>query len=134
VLERGEILVEVEAPKQTPGEGSSFKKLVVREGALAIVSAAALVGLEGGVISRVRVALGAVAPTPVRARSVEEFLIGREPTPDALREASELARRDVSPITDVRGSREYREDMAVVMTRRALEEAVGRALRWGSTG
>lgn len=127
VLKQGELLAEVIVPKKKPGQGASFQKLMVREGALAVVSAAALVELSGGVISKVRVALGAVAPTPVRARHVESVLEGSEPTPEVLREASREVVRDINPITDVRGSREYRIDMSVVLTRRALEEAISRA-------
>jgi len=127
VLMPGELLTEIIVPKARPGEGASFQKLMVREGALAIVSAAALVKLDGGTVSKVRVALGAVAPTPVRAKHVESALQGREPTPEVLREASKEVLQDISPITDVRGSREYRLEMSVVMTRRALEEAIARA-------
>ncbi len=127
VLQVGELLAEVIVPKIRPGQGAAFQKLTVREGALSIVSAAALVELSGGVVRDVKVALGAVAPTPIRARRVEEALRGRPASREAIRQASREAKADVRPITDVRGSREYREEMSMVLVRRALERAVERA-------
>lgn len=127
VLGVGEVLAEVVVPKIRQGQGAAFEKLTVREGALSIVSAAALVEVSGGRLVDARVALGAVAPTPIRASRVEEALRGQLATREVLRSASREAKADVRPITDVRGSREYREEMSVVLVRRALERAVERA-------
>ncbi len=127
VLGVGEILVEVVVPKMRQGQGAAFEKLTVREGALSIASAAALVEISGGRFVDARVALGAVAPTPIRALKVERALKGRPATREVLRSASREAKADIKPITDVRGSREYREEMSVVLVRRALERAVERA-------
>ncbi len=127
VLGAGEVLAEVVVPKIRQGQGAAFEKLTVREGALSIVSAAALVEVSGGRLVDARVALGAVAPTPIRASRVEGALKGRPATREVLKSASREAKADVRPITDVRGSREYREEMSVVLVRRALERAVERA-------
>jgi len=124
VLGVGEVLVEVVVPKLQPGQGAAFEKLTVREGALSIASAAALVEVSGGRVVDARVALGAVAPTPVRASRVEGALRGQPATREAVKSASREAKADVRPITDVRGSREYREEMSVTLVRRALEMAL----------
>ncbi|MGE5594211.1 MAG: FAD binding domain-containing protein [Betaproteobacteria bacterium] len=86
---------------------------------LSIVSVAAL-ALEGG---EVRVALGAVAPTPVRVREAEAIL-RRQKDREAVREAAAAARRLAAPISDIRASREYRLEMTEVLTMNAVEQAL----------
>lgn len=86
---------------------------------LAIVSVAAL-ALEGG---EVRLALGAVAPTPVRVREAEAILRNRKDK-EAIKEAAAAARRLAAPISDIRASREYRLEMTEVLTARAIEQAL----------
>ena len=124
VLERGEILVEVEAPR--PRGGSAFIKLSRTAMDLAKVNVAVLVSLEGGVISAARIALGAVAPTPVRAREAERFLEGRAPTRENFRRAGEIASTEIRPITDLRSTAWYRREVSKVLVADALERAVGR--------
>jgi carbon-monoxide dehydrogenase medium subunit len=84
---------------------------------------------KGGAIEDIRIALGAVAPTPVRARSVEDLLRGKNPGKDAVEEAAALAAASVSPIDDVRSSANYRRAMVRVLTRRAIEAALKQATR-----
>ncbi len=86
---------------------------------LAIVSVAAL-ALEGG---EVRLALGAVAPTPIRVKEAEAILRNRKDK-EAIREAAAAARRVAAPISDIRASREYRLEMTEVLTARAIEQAL----------
>ena len=76
-----------------------------------------------------RIALGAVAPTVMRARQAEAYLEGRAISPEAMREAGRVAAAESRPITDFRASAEYRRDLVAVLTRRALENARGRAER-----
>jgi carbon-monoxide dehydrogenase medium subunit len=70
----------------------------------------------------VRIALGSVAPTPIRAVNAEKLLVGRKVDESALAEVCEEAAREARPITDVRASAEYRREMCRVLVRRALEE------------
>jgi len=76
--------------------------------------------IAGGVCKDVKIALGAVAPTPLRAPVAEEMLRGKKITPELIDEASRNAINECSPIDDHRASQEYRCDMVYVMARRAL--------------
>lgn len=120
-----EILTEVIIPVQ---EGNSaFMKLGRRKAfTLAVVSAAAFARTRKGKFEEVRVALGAVAPIPMRGRKVEEALKGSEVNEQKIVQAAERVREEVSPITDVRASAEYRKDMSYVLTKRILEQVGGR--------
>jgi CO/xanthine dehydrogenase FAD-binding subunit len=83
----------------------------------------------GGVIEQARIVLGAVAPTPIRALSAEQALVGERPSEDAFARAGTAAAHDSKPIDDFRGSAEYRRDMVEVLTRRALNLAYKEANR-----
>ena len=73
-----------------------------------------------------RVAFGAVAPTPVRARGIEELLSEKELDDDLIDEAKKLVPDETAPIEDIRASREYRAHMLPVMLERCLRAAAGR--------
>jgi CO/xanthine dehydrogenase FAD-binding subunit len=95
---------------------------------IAVVGVAALLSLdEAGRVAEARIALGAVAPTPIRARRAEAALVGRLPTDEVLEEAARLAREECSPISDVRGSAAFRRYLVGAMTKRMLQEALARA-------
>jgi carbon-monoxide dehydrogenase medium subunit len=115
-----EVLTEVIIPSE---EGhSAFMKLGRRKGfTLSIVSVAGFVVTENGKFKDVRVALGAVAPTPMRSGRVEERLRGVEVSHEGIEKAAELVKGELSPISDVRASAEYRREMACVLTRRVLK-------------
>lgn len=122
-LEPGELLTELVVPQAPQGAKTVYLKFLPRtEDDYATVSVAALATVEGGVCQEIRVALGAVAPTPIRATAVEEVLQGQQVTPEAVRAAAEAVAEQVDPLTDFRGSDDYKRDMAVVFTRRALEQ------------
>jgi carbon-monoxide dehydrogenase medium subunit len=70
----------------------------------------------------VRIALGAVAPTPIRAVNAEKLLVGRKADEATLAEVCDEVEREVRPITDVRASAEYRREMCRVLVRRAIQE------------
>ncbi len=97
---------------------------------IALVNCAVFLSLaaKGETIGGVRIALGAVAPTPVRTRPAEEFLAGKIADREAIEKAAELAAASVTPIDDVRSSASYRRAMVRVLTRRALQEALKQAL------
>lgn len=125
-LEPGELLTEVIVPAQPSDARAVYLKFLPRtEDDYATVAVAALARVENGTCAGVRVALGAVAPTPVRATAVEAALEGQPVTADAIRSAAEAVAAQVDPLADFRGSSEYKRDMAVVFTRRALEQALG---------
>jgi len=124
VLANDEVLTEIFIPEQKM-TGSNYIKFGLRKsGALAVVGVAVAVQVENGVIKDARVALGAVAATPVRAKKTEEFLKGKKVTDDVLAEAGVLASGECKPISDIRASAEYRTDLVRIFTKRALRKAV----------
>ena len=119
-----EILISV--PPQ--GSGAAFKKLGRRRGiTLAVVNAAAYLEMEGETCKAARVALGAIAATPIRVPGVEEMLEGKTLSPELLEESSRACHGIVSPVDDVRSSAEYRREMSCVLVKRALIDALVRA-------
>lgn len=132
----GELLVEIVIPTANLGMAARFEKFGRRKGlSLALVNAAAAVALaaDGERIERAAIALGAVAPTAIRARRAEAFLAGRPAGPEALAEAARIAAEETSPIDDFRASAEYRRHLSATLTRRVLEGAIAgaRAKRGG---
>ena len=126
-IESGEVLTDILVPIPAAGSGSAFIKFLPRSSDdYATVAAAANLRLENGVCRDVRIALGSAGPTPIRARGAEAVLEGQAPTADALRAAGEAARDETDPLSDVRGSAEYKRDMAAVFTTRALRRALER--------
>jgi carbon-monoxide dehydrogenase medium subunit len=93
---------------------------------LAFVGVAAAVTMDNGVISDVKIGLGAVAPTPIRATNAEEILRGKAIDKDILEKAGDAASQQASPISDLRASAEYRRRMVKVLTMRALQKAIER--------
>jgi CO/xanthine dehydrogenase FAD-binding subunit len=123
-LEPGEMLREIIVPRLTESERASYLKIEHREAMdIAIVGVAVAVRnsqLVMGNCEDVRIVLGAVAPTPMRARKAEEILRGNELTEECIREAARVAASECNPIDDVRGSAWYRREMVEVLTRRQL--------------
>ncbi len=125
----GDLLVEVllpAAPKSARAAWS-FQKLGRLRSDIAVVNAAAAVGLgRDGRCAWARIALGAVAPTPIRARRAEARLVGRALDAAAVAAAAERAAQETRPVTDVRASAEYRREMSRVLVGRALGECLQR--------
>lgn len=109
-----------------PGERSAsvFRKLGLRKAdAISVLSAAVAVTFDGaGRCACARIALGAVAPRPLRAAAAEAVLAGKKLTPAVIGEAARLAGKAASPISDIRGSAAYRRQVAEVVVRRLLEQ------------
>jgi len=127
VLNPDEIITEVFVPKLPPNSGSAYLKFLPRTADdYATVSAAAVLTLDKSKkkISAVRIALGSVGTTPIRAKDAEALLRGQPVKPEAFREAAEKAKEAVDPVTDFRGSAGYKKEMAGVFVRRALEKAL----------
>jgi carbon-monoxide dehydrogenase medium subunit len=127
-LETGELLVEVRLPIAAPRTGSAFVEVSRRHGDFALVGVAATVTLdETGVCVGCALALTGVGPTPIVARAAASRIIGARPTPVMLEEAGRWAAADLRPDSDLHASTEYRQEVAGVLTRRALGHAVERA-------
>ncbi|MCL6554640.1 MAG: FAD binding domain-containing protein, partial [Firmicutes bacterium] len=132
-LRPDEVLTHLEIPMEEGGAGEAFLKFGKRRAqVLAVVNAAARVRLNGGLIEDARIALGAVAPTPIRARTAEALLRGHRPDPELLDDAGQAAAAEARPISDMRASANFRLELCRVLVRRALERAVGRAERHGA--
>ena len=130
ILKPNELLVEIVIPKQNLGKPAHFLKSGLRKGqALALVNVAASLWVDWNkhVFVTPRIALGAVAPTVIRAFQAEAYLEGRAITPEAMAEAGRIAVDDAKPISDFRASAEYRRDLIAVLTKRALEGAYAQA-------
>lgn len=123
-LQPDEILTEIRVPKHTDW-AAHYEKLNRVAQAWSIVAVAATVALDDGVISQARVALTNMGSVPVRARGVEEALIGQSATAESIRAAAEHAAEGTSPITDGNADADYRSHLARVLTRRAVTTAIG---------
>jgi|SRR5271157_1149632 len=125
-----ELLVEILVPVTPRGGrwGWSFHRLGRTLSDISLVSAAAGLQLDArGTCKAARIALGAVAPAPMRAAGAEAILMGQKLTPGRIAEACERVAREVSPISDMRAPAEYRREMAGVLAGRALRECAQQA-------
>ncbi|MFC1917062.1 FAD binding domain-containing protein [Chloroflexota bacterium] len=129
VRKADEVLGEIQIPVPPALWGGVYFKLSQRSKAdIAAVGVAAAVTLSAeGKCTGCRIVLGAVAPTPLRAKRAEQFLLDKVITNDLIAETSHLAAEDARPISDVRSSAEYRQEMVAVLTRRALAGALEEA-------
>jgi len=128
-LDPAEILVDVVLPVRKPGEGACYEVFGRRgAGFITVAGVAAFVHLEEGLCRHARVVLGAVAETPLLVPSAGEFLEGRALDDAAIAAAAELAQAAGRPISDVRGSAEFRSEVLEVLAMRALRTARERAL------
>ncbi|MGR6319407.1 xanthine dehydrogenase family protein subunit M [Micromonospora soli] len=121
-----EMLVEIRLPVR-PGGGSAYQKVERRAGDWAVVSAGAAVWLDGGAIADARVGLAAVGPNTTGIPEISAALRGQEPTESLFEQAGAIAARSCDPVTDQRGSADYKRHLAAELTRRALRRAVERA-------
>jgi len=127
-LKPGDLLVDIVIPKDNLGKPAAFEKFGLRKGqALALVNAAAAFFVDGGKFRAPRIALGAVAPTVIRAPKAEAFLEGNAIGAEAMAEAGRIAVTEAKPIGDFRASLDYRRDLIAVMVKRALAKALTRA-------
>jgi len=127
VLNPDEIITELFVPKVAPNSGAAYIKFLPRTADdYATVSAAAVLTLDktNKTIADVRIALGSVGVTPIRATEAEAVLRGQPLKAEAFAEAGEKAKGAVDPVSDFRGSAGYKKDMAAVFVRRALEKAL----------
>lgn len=128
-LQPGELLRELRLPTPPANTGGIYVRQTPRKQMdIAVVGVAVLLTLgQGDRIKRARIALAAVAPTPIRARKAEAGLEGKAASKALFAEAAETATTEASPIGDVRGSAEFRRHLVRVTTERCLREAAQRA-------
>ena len=123
-----ELLVAIEVPAPAAGTGSAYLRLEYRrQMEIAVVGATAVVTMADGLVTGVRIAMTALSPTIRRVPEAEAALIGSDGGVAAIAAAGEAVAAAASPISDVRGSAEYRRAMAAVIARRAIEKAASRA-------
>ena len=129
-LRPGELLRELRLPAPPPNTGGVYVRQTPRKQMdIAVVGVAVLLTLEGDRIKRARLALGAVAPTVIRARQAEAALEGQPVSEPLFAKAAQAAAAEASPISDQRGSAEFRRHLVRVTTERCLHEAARRAAR-----
>jgi carbon-monoxide dehydrogenase medium subunit len=128
VLGPDELLIELVVPAPGPRSGGHYLRHTPRrELDIAVVGVASQITLSNGVCGKARISLASVAPTPVRATAAERVLEGQPLTPQRIEEAARLAVEAARPISDQRGSAEFRKHLVRVLTRRTLTTALARA-------
>jgi len=128
-LEPGELLTEIQVPPPPPRTGAAYTKFNIIESDLATTGVAVSVtlGAGDGVCQDIRIALGASAPTPMRAKKAEAVLRGKKITDALLKEAGEVASTEAEPISDIYASAEYRRELVKILVARMAKEASARA-------
>ncbi len=128
-LEPGELITEVLIPSAAANSGGAYVKLGRRSGDFAVASVALQLELTGELVRSCSLALGGVAPTPVRAVQAERIIAGHVVSEECIKDAAELVQEAAAPISDARGSAEYKRAMLKPLVRKALAIALKRAKR-----
>jgi carbon-monoxide dehydrogenase medium subunit len=123
VLSDDELITEVQIPVPSKNQNSTYFKYTVRRALdLAMVGVAAALEVKGQVCEGIKIALGAVAVMPVRARQTEKMLEGKLLTDELIDNASRFAsENECSPISDIRASKEYRKEIVRLLTRDVIK-------------
>lgn len=129
VRKEHEVLTAIVVPTAPVGFGAAYERFALRAAnACAVAGVAASLELDcDGIIQDVRIALCAVAPTPKLVTQAADVLVGQAPGDEVFEEAAAVAVAATDPISDIRGSGEYRRELVGVLTRRALVTASRRA-------
>ena len=128
VLQRGELMVSLHLPPPQANQGAHYLRFIPRnEMDIAVAGVGVSVVLDNGAFKSARVALASVAPTPLFVREAGEALAGQPVNEASVQKAADLAKAAAKPITDMRGTIEYRKHLCEVLTRRALNKAIERA-------
>jgi carbon-monoxide dehydrogenase medium subunit len=111
-----------------PNAGSAYEKVERKAGDWAVAAAGAALALDGGRVAQAGIALAALGAATVNSVRAEQVLVGREPTEEAFAVAGLAAAEDCDPVTDGRGTADYKRHLAGELTVRALRRAAARAL------
>ena len=123
VMRPDEMLTAIHFPLLAENERGTFIKLGLRRAqAISVNNVAVVVRMEGDIVTRASIALGSVAPTVIRVPGAEAALVGQPLTEETIRSAARIAAATPTPITDVRGTAEYRVEMIKVLVARALRQ------------
>ncbi|HAF48409.1 MAG TPA: hypothetical protein DCL08_04100 [Anaerolineaceae bacterium] len=121
VMEADEIVTDIFFDAPGPSVQSYFIKTALRKAqAISVINISVLVELENGITKDAKITLGATAPTIIHAERAEEFIIGKALTDEVIAETASLTAQAASPISDLRGSADYRSYMVGVIAKRAL--------------
>lgn len=123
-LKGPEVLTQIKIPSQGARTGSAFVKVGRLSEDIAIVNAAALLIMDGQICRKCRLAVGAVAPVPLRLRKAEALVEGRRIEEDLLERVRAIAQEEVQPISDVRAAEAYRRALSGVLVKRAILDAL----------
>jgi len=123
-MEQTEVLKAIHIPEMKNGTGAAFFKVGRVTQDIAIVNAAALLVMKGKLCRKCRLAVGAVAPTPLRLEKVEKLVEGEHIDTDLLVRVEEMVQHSVKPITDVRSTAEYRRSLSGILVKRAIQQAL----------
>ena len=127
-LQSGEMLVSISVPVPEAHSGATYMRFIPRnEMDIAVAGAGVSVLLDNGTFKSAKVALASVAPTPLFVKEAGDALVGQPVNDASIQRAAEIARDAARPITDMRGTIEYRKHLCEVLTRRTLNIAVERA-------
>jgi carbon-monoxide dehydrogenase medium subunit len=122
------LLVSLHLPPPESGSGARYLRFIPRnEMDIAVAGAGVSVTLDNGTFRSARISLSSVAPTPLYVREAGDWLAGKPVNADSIQAAAEMAKGAARPITDMRGTADYRKHLCAVLTRRALEFAVEKA-------
>ena len=128
VLKKGEMVVSIHFPAPAKGFGANYIRFIPRnEMDIAVAGAGVSVELVNGKVKDARITLSSVAPVPLFVTAAGAALKGKTPDAKAIQAAAEAARKAAKPISDMRGTAEFRSHLCEVLTRRALETAIKRA-------
>lgn len=123
-----EMVVEISFKGLDSSYKSLYKKFALRKAqAISLVNLSVILKQENDLIKEVKITLGAVAPTIIHARKAEEYLLGKPLTEPYIEKAVELVKEDISPISDIRSSSDYRKKVSSILLKRALLEMKGNA-------
>ncbi|MEC8912062.1 MAG: FAD binding domain-containing protein [Chloroflexota bacterium] len=123
-----ELLISINFPSNGAGFGANYIRFIPRnEMDIAVAGVGASVTIEDGKFTSARVSLASVAPTPLLVEEAGEALVGQPVSEGAIQKAADLAKAAAKPISDMRGTADYRKHLCDVLTRRALTTAVERA-------
>ncbi|MEM3265414.1 MAG: xanthine dehydrogenase family protein subunit M [Conexivisphaerales archaeon] len=124
-LKPGELITEIQFRKNLQSRSSWSRVGRRNANTISVVSVAVKALVEDNVFKEARIGLGAVGPTPIFAERASNYLVGRNVSLNSIEEAASIATKESSPISDVRGSREYRLIMVNLLVKRLLTKVVG---------